>query len=105
MLEGEDHGEMYQRLKGIATTFRNHGALHIDDNWIKMKYVSSLMPVEPISLKSPQGSHNYHAMTSNKIMQEIQAFKVAIKNAEDAHAAIGMQKRWKPSFEGQGCGT
>jgi hypothetical protein len=44
-------------------------------------------------------------MTSNKIMQEIQAFKVATKNAEDAHATIGMQKSWKPSFEGQGCGT
>jgi hypothetical protein len=53
MLEGEDHGGMYRRLKGIATSFRNHGALHIDDNWIKMKYVSSLMPVAPISLKSP----------------------------------------------------
>jgi hypothetical protein len=50
MLEGEDHGEMYRRLKGIATTFRNHGALHIDDNWIKMKYVSSPMPFEHTDL-------------------------------------------------------
>jgi hypothetical protein len=46
MLDGEDHEDMYWRLHGISTTFRNHGALHIDDNWIKMKYVSSPMPFE-----------------------------------------------------------
>jgi hypothetical protein len=39
MKDGEDHLEMYRRLKAIATTFKNLGAHHIDDEWIKMKYV------------------------------------------------------------------
>jgi hypothetical protein len=37
MMNGEDHQEMYRRLKAIATTFKNLGAHHIDDEWIKMK--------------------------------------------------------------------
>jgi hypothetical protein len=58
-----------------------------------MKYVSLLMPFELIDLKILQGRHNYHTMTSNKIMQDMQAFKVATKNVEDARpCAIGMQK-------------
>jgi hypothetical protein len=31
--------EMYCRLQAIATTFKNLGAHHIDNEWIKMKYV------------------------------------------------------------------
>jgi 2,4-dienoyl-CoA reductase-like NADH-dependent reductase (Old Yellow Enzyme family) len=68
--------------------------------------VCSLMPFEPIDLKILQGRHNYHTMTSNEIMQEMRAFKAATKNAKDASPrAIGMQKRWKPSLESQGCGA
>jgi hypothetical protein len=77
----------------MATTFTNLGAKHIDDEWIKSKYVSALMPFEPIDLKSLQGRYNYYEMTSNQVMQEMQAFKVQAKNAEDARArAIGMQR-------------
>jgi hypothetical protein len=91
--DGEDHQEMYRMLKAIATTFKNLGARHIDDGWIKMKYVLAYMPFEPTDLKSVQGRHNYHLMTSNQVMQEMQAYKVAAQNAEDARArAIGMQK-------------
>jgi hypothetical protein len=93
MKDGEDHQEMYRRLKAIATTFKNLGAHHIDDEWIKMKYVLAYMPFEPADLKSVQGRHNYHEMTFNQVIQEMQAYKVAVQNAEDAHArAIGMQK-------------
>jgi hypothetical protein len=93
MLDGEDHEDMYRRLKAVATTFRDHGASHVDDAWIKRKYVSALMPFEPTDLKSLQGRHNYHLMTSNEVMQEMAAFKVAAKNDKDARArAIGMHK-------------
>src|SRR3954466_14945870 len=91
MKEGEDHEDMYQRLKTTATAFRNVGASHVDDAWIKRKYVSALMPFEPTDLKSLQGRHNYHLMTSNEVMQEMAAFKVAAKNAKDARARdLGM---------------
>src|SRR3954462_2578218 len=82
---------MYRRLKTTATAFRNVGASHVDDVWIKRKYVSALMPFEPTDLKSLQGRPNYHLMTSNEVMQEMSAFKVASKNAKDARArALGM---------------
>jgi len=51
------------------------------------------MPFEPTDLKSLQGRFNYLEMTSNEVMQEMQAFKVATKIAEDTRArAIGMSK-------------
>ena len=84
MLDGEDHKDMYRRLKAIATTFRDLGASHVDDAWIKRKYVSALMPFEKTDLKSLQGRHNYHLMTSNEVMQEMAAFKVASKNVAEA---------------------
>jgi hypothetical protein len=96
MKDGEDHQEMYRRLKDIATTFKNLGAHHIDDEWIKMKYILAYMPFEPADLKSVQGKHNFHEMTSNQVMQEMQAYKVAAQNAEDARArAMGMQRSSK----------
>jgi hypothetical protein len=93
MMDGEDHQEMYRRLKAIATTFKNLSAHHIDDEWIKMKYILAITPYEPADVKSVQGKHNFHEMTSNQVMQEIQAYKVAAQNAEDARArAMGMQR-------------
>src|SRR3954463_2816500 len=82
---------MYRRLNTTATAFRNVGASHVDDAWIKRKYVSALMPFEPTDLESLQGRHNYHLMTSNEVMQEMASFKVAANNAKDSHArALGM---------------
>ena len=93
MIDGEDHEEMYRRLKTLATQFRALGATYVDDAWIKRKYVSALWPFESTDLKSLQGRHNYHLMSSNEVMQEMAAYKVAAKNAEDARArAIGMHK-------------
>src|SRR4051812_10851796 len=83
---------MYRRLKLIATNFRYHGASRVDYAWIKHKYVSALMPFEPTDLKSLQGRHNYHLMTSNEVMQEMASFKVATKNAKDVRdRALGMR--------------
>ena len=39
MIDGEDHEEMYRRLKTLATEFRALGATYVDDAWIKRKYV------------------------------------------------------------------
>jgi hypothetical protein len=51
------------------------------DEWIKMKYILALTPYEPADVKSVQGKHNFHEMTSNQVMQEIQAYNVAAQNA------------------------
>jgi hypothetical protein len=93
MEEGEDHEDMYRHLKALATTFRDFGAHHVDDAWVKRKYVKALMPFEPADLKTLKGRHNYHEMSSNDVMQEMSAFKVEMKNAEDARArALGMRR-------------
>ena len=84
---------MYARLITIAVAFRNVGSHHIDDKWIKEKYVEALWPYEAQDLKTLKGRHNYYQMTSHDLMQEMQAFKVADKNAKDAlNHVIGMAK-------------
>jgi hypothetical protein len=93
MKDGENHQEMYQRLKAIATTFKNLGVHHIDGEWIKMKYMLAYMSFEPADLKSVQGKDNFHKMTSNQVIQEMEAYKVDTQNVEDARArAMGMQR-------------
>ena len=93
MLDNETHEEMFGRLNILAKAFHNVGATYVDDAWIKRKYVNALMPFEPVELKAIQGKYNYLEMTSNEVMQEMQASKVATKNALDNRArAMGMKQ-------------
>ena len=62
--QNEDHQDMYARLITVAAAFRNVGAHHIDDKWIKGKYVEALWPYEPQDLKTLMGRHNYYEMSS-----------------------------------------
>jgi hypothetical protein len=86
MEEGEDHKDMYRHLKALAITFRNFGASHIDDDWIKRKYVKALMPFQAADLKTLKNIHNYHGMTSNEFMKEMDDFKVESKKLEYSRA-------------------
>ena len=43
MEDGEDHKEMYRRLKALAKRFKKLGADHVNDAWVKRKYVKALM--------------------------------------------------------------
>ena len=93
MMDGENHEDMYRRLKAKALNFKDHGATWIDDEWIKRKYLNALLPFEADDIKSLQGRHNFNSMTSNEVVHELTAFKVAAKNAEDTRArALGMHK-------------
>ncbi|KAM0916349.1 hypothetical protein ACQ4PT_010232 [Festuca glaucescens] len=93
MEDGENHRVMYRRLKALAITFRDLGATHVDDNWIKRKYINALLPFEPVDLRILKNKHNFEQMTSNDVMQEMDAFKVESKIADDTRArAIGMRR-------------
>jgi hypothetical protein len=50
-LPNEDHQEMYRRLISIVDAFHNVGAKHIDDFWVKDKYVNAMIPYEPIDAR------------------------------------------------------
>lgn len=63
-LPDEDHQEMYRRFITIADAFRNVGAQHIDDFWIKDKYIDCMMPYEPIDVKSLLGRECHSSLTS-----------------------------------------
>ncbi|KAK1627958.1 hypothetical protein QYE76_002273 [Lolium multiflorum] len=92
-LPDEDHQEMYRRLITIADAFRNVGAQHIDDFWIKDKYIDCMMPFEPIDVKSLLGRESYSSLTSQQVVHEMQGLKVAEQNSLDSrNRAIEMAR-------------
>ncbi|KAK1687147.1 hypothetical protein QYE76_047995 [Lolium multiflorum] len=93
MEDGEHHRDMYRRLKALAISFRDLGATYVDDDWIKRKYINALLPFEPADLRILKNKHNFEQMTSNDVMQEMDAFKVESKIAVDSRdRAIGMKR-------------
>ncbi|KAK1606057.1 hypothetical protein QYE76_029730 [Lolium multiflorum] len=74
-LPDEDHEDMYGRLLTVAGAFRNVGATHIDDSWIKEKYIDCMMPFEPIDVKTLVGRECYASLTSQQAVHEMQALK------------------------------
>ncbi|KAK1629475.1 hypothetical protein QYE76_003790 [Lolium multiflorum] len=92
-LPDEDHEAMYGRLLTVADAFRNVGATHINDSWIKDKYIDCMMPFEPIDVKTLVGRECYSSLTSQQAVHEMQALKVLEQNSHDSrNRAIGMSK-------------
>ncbi|KAK1693952.1 hypothetical protein QYE76_010649 [Lolium multiflorum] len=92
-LSDEDHQVMYRRLIIVSEAFRNVGAKHIDDFWIKDKYIDCMMPFEPIDVKTLVGRESYSSLTSQQVVHELQALKVLEQNSQDScNRAIGMSR-------------
>ncbi|KAK1644066.1 hypothetical protein QYE76_061871 [Lolium multiflorum] len=92
-LPDEDHEDMYARLVTVADAFRIVGATHINDSWIKDKYIDCMMPFEPIDVKTLVGRECYSSLTSQQAVHEMQALKVLEQNSHDSrNRAIGMSK-------------
>jgi hypothetical protein len=84
MFPNEYHQEMYRRRLSIADAFHNVGAQHINDFWMKDKYINAMMPYEPIDVKSLLGRESYPKLTSYQVVHEMQALKVAEQNCQDS---------------------
>ncbi|KAK1615955.1 hypothetical protein QYE76_021472 [Lolium multiflorum] len=92
-LPDEDHQVMYGRLLTVANSFRLIGATHINDSWIKEKYIECMMPFVPIDVKTLVGRECYSSLTSQEAVHEMQALKVLEQNSHDSrNRAIGMSK-------------
>ncbi|KAK1697716.1 hypothetical protein QYE76_014413 [Lolium multiflorum] len=92
-LPDEDHELMYGRLLTVADAFRMIGATHINDSWIKEKYIECMMPFVPIDVKTLVGRECYSSLTSQQVVHEMQALKVLEENSHDSrNRALGMTK-------------
>ncbi|KAK1619963.1 hypothetical protein QYE76_025480 [Lolium multiflorum] len=92
-LPDEDHEDMYGRLLTVADAFRLVGATHINDSWIKEKYIECMMPFVPIDVKTLVGRECYSSLTSQQVVHELQALKVLEETSHDSrNRAIGMAK-------------
>ncbi|KAK1650001.1 hypothetical protein QYE76_067806 [Lolium multiflorum] len=77
-LPDEDHQDMYSRLLIVADSFRLIGATHINDSWIKEKYIECMMPYVPIDVKTLVGRECYSSLSSQDAVHEMQALKVLV---------------------------
>ncbi|KAK1667120.1 hypothetical protein QYE76_055279 [Lolium multiflorum] len=92
-LPDEDHQVMYSRLLIVADSFRLIGATHINDSWIKEKYIECMMPYVPIDVKTLVRRECYSSLSSQDVVHEMQALKVLEQNSHDSlNRAIGMSK-------------
>ncbi|KAK1661717.1 hypothetical protein QYE76_049876, partial [Lolium multiflorum] len=92
-LPDEDHEVMYGRLLTVADAFRLIGATHINDTWIKKKYIECMMPFVPIDVKTFVGRECYSSLTSQQVVHEMQALKVLEEASHDSrNRALGMAK-------------
>ncbi|KAK1579119.1 hypothetical protein QYE76_016956, partial [Lolium multiflorum] len=92
-LPDEDHEDMYGRLLTVADAFRLIGATHINDSWIKEKYIECMMPFVPIDVKTLVGRECYSSLTSQQVVHEMQALKVLEETSHDSrNRALGMTK-------------
>ncbi|KAK1619716.1 hypothetical protein QYE76_025233 [Lolium multiflorum] len=92
-LPDEDHEVMYGRLLTVADAFRLIGATHINDSWIKEKYIECMMPFVPIDVKTLVGRECYSSLTSQQVVHEMQALKVLEEASHDSrNRALGMAK-------------
>ncbi|KAK1603087.1 hypothetical protein QYE76_037260 [Lolium multiflorum] len=92
-LPDEDHEDMYGRLLTVADAFRLIGATHINDAWIKEKYIECMMPFVPIDVKTLVGRECYSSLTSQQVVHEMQALKVLEETSHDSrNRALGMSK-------------
>ncbi|KAK1610293.1 hypothetical protein QYE76_033966 [Lolium multiflorum] len=92
-LPDEDHEVMYGRLLTVADAFRLIGATHINDSWIKEKYIECMMPFVPIDVKTLVGRECYSSLTSQQVVHEMQALKVLEETSHDSrNRALGMAK-------------
>src|SRR3954471_11512080 len=84
---------MYRRLKALSKRFKMLGADHVDDTWVRRKYVAALMHFKPIDLKILKKKHKFYEMTSNEVMQEVEASIVETKVALDkCNRALGERR-------------
>ncbi|KAK1665710.1 hypothetical protein QYE76_053869 [Lolium multiflorum] len=83
-LPDEDHQDMYSRLLIVADDFRLIGATHINDSWIKEKYIECMMPYVPIDVKTLVGRECYSSLSSQDAVHEMQALKVLEQNSHDS---------------------
>ncbi|KAK1632003.1 hypothetical protein QYE76_006318 [Lolium multiflorum] len=108
-LPDEDHQDMYSRLLIVADSFRLIGATHINDSWIKEKYIECMMPYVPIDVKTLVGRECYSSLSSQDAVHEMQALKVLEQNSHDslnraidqAHEVEHSQEIEEAQIEGQ----
>jgi hypothetical protein len=86
MNEDEDPCELYQRLKALAVSRRDHGSKDTDDSWIKRKFLKAIMPFNKSMSSMIRQIPDFHTLSSSN--DEFIAMNILNKIADNALAHV-----------------
>jgi hypothetical protein len=74
--------DMHIRLTALSVALTDHGCKDTIDNWIKHKFISAIMPREPIFTKIICSRVDFASMSSDDFLSEFISLTILKKNAE-----------------------
>jgi hypothetical protein len=82
MIAGETPEDMHRRLTALSVALTDHGCKDTDDKWIKRKFISAIMPREPIHTKIICSRADFASMSSDDFLSEFISLTILKKNAK-----------------------
>jgi hypothetical protein len=82
MIAGETPEDMHRRLMALSVALMGHGCKDADDSWIKHKFISAIMPREPIRTEIIRSRADFTSMSSDDVLSEFISLTVLKKNVE-----------------------
>jgi hypothetical protein len=82
MIAGETPEDMHRRLMALSVALMGHGCKDADDSWIKHKFISAIMPREPIRTEIIRSRADFTSMSSDDVLSEFISLTILKKNAE-----------------------
>jgi hypothetical protein len=82
MIAGQTPEDMHRRLTALSVALTDHRFKDIDDNWIKRKFISVIMPREQIHAEIICSRADFASMSSDDVLSEFISLTILKKNAK-----------------------
>src|SRR4051812_20675928 len=74
--EGESSEEVHQRLVALANAMTDHGSKDTDDDWVKRKFISSMLLYKEHLTQVIHQRPDFRELTSNQVLDEFVAMEI-----------------------------
>jgi hypothetical protein len=82
MIARETPEDMHRRLTALSVATTDFGCKDTDNSWIKRKFISAIMPREPIHIEIIRSRADFTSMSSDDVLSKFFSLTILKKNAE-----------------------
>ena len=93
MKDGEHPKDLYRRLKAVVLDMIDVGFKGCDDDWIKGKFLQSMIPYNENMVMNVQARVDYMDLSRNDVLGNFVAMNMMKKSLEDVVACVNGMKR------------